>query len=120
MPGRLAAWDRWHPSVPTALPATRGGSLTCWQPVGRRRAPAPRRDHALHPLGLGRVVEAEEGGLAQADGAPWGEKGEGSAVACAGALSERAEAGADAGSQALPGPTPRPQEARGLLPSAEA
>lgn len=48
-------------------------SLTCGQPVESRRAPAPRRDHALHPLGFGRVVEAEEGGLAQADGAPWGE-----------------------------------------------
>lgn len=76
--GRLVARGRECPGVPTW---DDGRSPTCWQPVESRRAPVPCRDHALHPLGLGRVVEAQEGGLAQADGAPWGQRrGQGSAM----------------------------------------
>lgn len=76
--GGLVAQGRECPGVPTW---DDGRSPTCWQPVESRRAPVPRRDHALHPLGLGRVVEAQEGGLAQADGAPWGQRrGQGSAM----------------------------------------
>lgn len=95
------------------------GSLTCWQPVESRRAPAPRRDHALHPLGLGRVVEAEEGGLAQADGAPWGEGEERAQPPAATPERCRREVRQER-RQALPGPAMRPQEGSGLLPSAAA
>lgn len=51
------------------------GSPTCWQSIDGCGAPAPCRDHALHPLGFSRMVEAQEGRLAQADGATCGERG---------------------------------------------
>lgn len=110
-----------HPHRPAG---DKEGSPTCWQPVESRGAPSPRRDHALHPLGLRRVVEAEEGSLAQADGAPWGERGEGSATRRPAApqrcRSEARREPVQAGSWVLPGPSTRPQEGSGLLPSAEA
>ena len=115
--GEAVGADRGAPQRPHRPAEDEGGSPTCWQPVESRWAPAPRRDHALHPLGLGGVVEAEEGGLAQADGAAWGERGQGSAAT---AVPERGEAGAGAGSRALPGPKTRPREGSGLLPSPEA
>lgn len=51
------------------------GPPTCWQSIKSCGAPSSCWDHALHPLGFSGVVEAEEGRLAQADGAPWGERG---------------------------------------------
>lgn len=63
------------PDIPKQPCLEAEGSPTRWQPIDSGGAPAPCRDHALHPLGFSRVVEAQEGRLAQADGATCGERG---------------------------------------------
>lgn len=57
--GRLSRGTTNPPSCPNWAP-------TWARAVGGPRGPAPRRNHAFHPLGFSRVVEAEEGGLTQA------------------------------------------------------